>query len=323
MPQQSVFVDYTPPMVQLHPLKFVTSNGQRILEIHWTSVDSQFGTRPITLSYQRLPDKSWQPITLDPVANTGRYDWRIPDDVKGNIGVRVSATDRGGNCASSESETLEIPALNSVTSASTANLVPGPTVSASSAMLPGSKRAQEHVARLFEEAIAFRDRGDYSESMSRLREVVRLDPMMTDAFAEMGMMLHRMGDPQRAMDAFDIALKQRPTLRSALLGTALVYKQRSDYAAAAERLRAILKYNANDAEVWLHLGDVAVYQGDEVYARECYSRAAQINPDAPIVADARKRLALMAETSRTYETTRRAAEPGSIGPARAKIASSK
>jgi len=322
-PQQSVFVDYTPPMVQLHPLKLVTSNGQRILEIHWTAVDSQFAARPIALSYRRLPDNVWTPIVLDPLANTGRYDWRIPDELKGAVAVQVVATDRGGNSTTGESESLEIPALSSTNFATAANPTPGPTVSASSTMLPGSKRAQDHVAKLLEEAMLFRDKGDYSESMSRLREVVRLDPMMTDAFAEMGMILHRMGDPQRAMDAYEIALKQRPTLRSALLGSALILKQRSDYSAAAERLRTILKYNANDAEVWLHLGDVAVYQGDEVYARECYTRAAQINPDAPIVADARKRLALMAETSRTYETTRRPVEAIPNESSRAKVASTK
>ena len=57
--------------------------------------------------------------------------------------------------------------------------------------------------------------------------------------------------------------------------------------------------NPKDAEVWLQLGDVAVHQGDEVRAREYYTRASQIDPQASIViADAQKRLALMAEVSR-------------------------
>lgn len=51
----------------------------------------------------------------------------------------------------------------------------------------------------------------------------------------------------------------------------------------------------------MNLGDVAVFQGDEVLARKCYVRASQIDPDATqVIADARKRLELMAEVSRTY-----------------------
>lgn len=302
-PQQTVFVDYTPPLVQLHAPKLDVVNGQRMLQIRWSAVDSQFGARPIELAYQHAPQRTWSLLTPDAVANTGRYDWRIPDELKGSVTIRVAASDRGGNRVATECPPVEVTGPESA--APQQDMQIGPTGGQDST-IPGSKRARERVARLFEEAMALRDRGEYSESMARFREVARLDPMKTDAFAEMGALLHRMGDLERAMNAFEIALKQQPNLRSALLGTALIYKQRSDYPTAAERLRAILKYNPNDAEVWLHLGDVAVYQGDEVFARECYTRAAQINPDAtPIVSDARKRLALMAETSRSYTVARR------------------
>ena len=51
----------------------------------------------------------------------------------------------------------------------------------------------------------------------------------------------------------------------------------------------------------MNLGDVAVFQGDEVLARECYTRAAEIDPGATtVIEDARKRLALMAQVSRSY-----------------------
>ena len=51
----------------------------------------------------------------------------------------------------------------------------------------------------------------------------------------------------------------------------------------------------------MNLGDIAIYQGDEVLARECYVRASQIDPTATqVIADARRRLDLMAEVSRRY-----------------------
>ena len=135
-----------------------------------------------------------------------------------------------------------------------------------------------------------------------MREAIRLDPQLTDAFAEMAGMLYLLGDTDKALSAYELALAQQPTLRKALQGAARVYRHKHDYRSAAERLRTILRYNPNDAEVWMNLGDIAVYQGDEILARECYTRATQIDPDATeIIASARKRLALMQEVSRTYK----------------------
>ena len=51
----------------------------------------------------------------------------------------------------------------------------------------------------------------------------------------------------------------------------------------------------------MNLGDVGVFQGDEILARECYLRASRIDPEAvEVISHARQRLALMAEVSRTY-----------------------
>jgi cytochrome c-type biogenesis protein CcmH/NrfG len=156
-------------------------------------------------------------------------------------------------------------------------------------------------ATLYEDALAMRGRGEYAAAIARLREVARLDPNMTDAFAEMGGIFYLLGDFNRALSAYDIALAQRPVLRSALQGSAKVYKQRHDYNAAAQRLRTILRYNPNDAEIWMNLGDIAIYQGDEMLARDCYKRASEIDPEQhEVIEAARKRLALMQEVSRSY-----------------------
>jgi cytochrome c-type biogenesis protein CcmH/NrfG len=67
-------------------------------------------------------------------------------------------------------------------------------------------------------------------------------------------------------------------------------------------LRTILEQKPNDAEIWMNLGDIAVYQGDELMARECYTRATEAEPSAEeIIAKAQKRLTLMAELSRGYQ----------------------
>jgi len=296
-PQQRVLVDFTPPVVQLHPLRMTSSLGETVVQIRWTAIDTQLASRPIEIACRRPPDSTWSPMVADPLANTGRYDWRVPDSVTGTVALRVTVSDLGGHRADSETQNIEITRLPAV------RIDPAPqaspAVARDDATLAGSKRAKERIAKLLAEAGAHRERGEYAQAVARLRDVVKLDPQRTEAFVEMGAVLTRMGDHDRALGAYEVALKQNPNLRSALQGSALVYKEKNDFPAAAERLRTILRYNPGDAEVWMNLGDVAIYQGDEALARECYTRATQIDPKATqTVAEAQQRLALMIETSR-------------------------
>jgi hypothetical protein len=306
-PQQWALVDFTPPVVQLHQVRQTTSFGEAVVQIRWTAVDAQLTPRPIELLYSRPGDEKQLRIAPEPVANTGRYDWRVPAELTGSFSIRVAATDRGGHRTESEAQTIELGAVNPPPKdAGPTSTGGGSAATGSDDALTGSQRGRERAARLFAEAMTYRDRGEFTEGVTRLREAVKLNPQLTDAFAEMAGMLYRLGDLDRALGAYDIALKQQPNSREALRGVARVFQQKSDYPAAAERLRTILRYNPTDAEVWLQLGDIAVYQGDEVRARECYTRAAQIDPKASqVVADARQRLALMSEVSRDPTTKKR------------------
>jgi hypothetical protein len=301
-PQEEVLVDFTPPVVQLHALRTTSSLGETVVQIRWTAIDTQLSARPIEIAYRRPPDTRWVAIGGDPLANTGRYDWRVPDSFTGTVSVRVTVSDLGGHRADSETQTIEVgrsPATRVEPPPQTA-----PATGRDDATLAGSKRAKERIAKLLGEASAHRERGEYSQAVARLRDVIKLDPQRTEAFVEMGAALSGMGDHERAIGAYDLALKQNPNLRSALQGSALVYKEKNDFPAAAERLRTILRYNPHDAEVWMNLGDVAIYQGDEALARDCYTRASQINPKAvETIAEAQQRLALMLETSRGIKRT--------------------
>lgn len=300
------FVDCTPPVVQLHPLQPTMMLGQRVVQIRWTAIDAHFGARPIAIEYQQPPDETWHPVTSDPIANTGRYDWRVPDSLSGPAAVRLAVTDRGGHQVHSKRQVLEVVAAHPIQPSNTAMTVARASMGASEAettALPGSARAMERARRLYAEAMAHGEHGEYREGIARLRRAIKLDPHWAEAFAAMADMLYGIGDLDRALSAYELALKQKPTMREALRGAARIHRKRNDHAAAATALRTILRYNPNDAEVWVNLGDIAVYQGDEVLARECYTRATRIDPDASeVIADARKRLELMTEVSRQYRT---------------------
>lgn len=307
VPHQWAFVDYTKPVVQLHQVRQTTSLGVRVLQIRWTAIDANFSARPISISYQRIGQPTWFPVTVDPLGNTGKYDWRVPDQLSGSMTLRVSAVDKGGHHVESDPQYVDIlPEAATLPQAATvsADRSIASSISASPSMtaLSGSKRASERAQQLFKEAIALRDENEFRMGISRLREAIKLDPQRTEAFVEMAGMLYRIGNSERSLNAYDIALRQNPGLRSALQGSAMVFIQKRDYSSAAKQLRTFLRYNPNDAEIWMNLGDVAIYQGDEVMARECYLRATQIDSNAiQVIKEAQKRLDLMMNVSRNRE----------------------
>ena len=314
-PQLWAFIDDTPPVVQLHPIRPSTALGRRVLQIRWTAIDAHLLPRPVEISYRSLPDDTWNPVTPNPLANTGRFDWRSPENLVGSVSVRVTVQDQGGHRVHSESQIVEIPPVTAeLASLTRSNLgaKAGLPLGIGTSALTGSKRANDLADRLFAEAQRHGDRGEYRNAIAQLREAVRLNPKMTEAFARMGGMLYRLGDLDRALTSYNIALQQQPNLRSALGGSARVYMQKKDYVMASDRLRAALRYDPKDARMWMHLGDVAVYQGDEMLAHECYTRATQMDPEAlEVIEEARKRLAVMAEVSRTY---RRGSRPQTAAP---------
>ncbi len=293
-------VDYTVPVVQLHPLRATAVMGERVIQVRWTAIDTQLAQRPIRLEYRLSPDATWVAASREPLANTGRFDWRIPTGVSGPVAMRVTVTDLGDNRIESGEQSIEAstePAPVIRTSNGPAAMM-GSHIAVDDSTIPGSRRARQRIEELLAEAEEHRKSGDNVRGIARLREAIRLDPHLTDAFTGMASMLRTVGDHDRALNAYDIALKQRPAMRDALLGSALVLRDQKKYGAAAERLRTVLRYDAKDAESWMNLGDVAIFQGDELLALECYTRATQIDPTAEkIIVEATERLAMMSKSA--------------------------
>ena len=299
-PHQMVLIDATPPLVQLHQVRAVAGVGEIVVEIRWTAVDQNFPSRPVELLFGPTADKIVHRATAEPLANTGMFEWRPPQELTGSVGLRLVATDRTGQRAESEIVWVDVsraePALPKATAPTTANQ----RSSLDDSALTGTTRARERAAQLLSMALEECKGGQLVGAVSHLREAVKLDPQLTQAFVEMGGMLYRLGDLDRALTAYDIALRQDPDRREALVGIAKIRERKGEFPLAAQQLQTILRASPKDAEAWLLLGDLSVHQGDEVRARECYLRASQIDPQAgEVVADARKRLALMAEASRT------------------------
>lgn len=109
-PQQWCFVDWTPPLVQVHVAEkdknFVST---RRIALKWTAYDTHLIDRPIALYYMFADQRLWVPIEQN-LPNSGRYDWRVPDSVSGRLVLKLAVTDRGGHVVERFSEPLNIEA---------------------------------------------------------------------------------------------------------------------------------------------------------------------------------------------------------------------
>jgi len=95
--QRRIFIDYTPPLVQWDSIEAGNAfASRRIVQLRWTAHDSNFPSRPVSLSYQSSIDQTWHIIGID-LPNTGQFDWRVPDEAAGQVTLKLAVRDLGGH----------------------------------------------------------------------------------------------------------------------------------------------------------------------------------------------------------------------------------
>jgi len=298
-PHCNVFVDFTPPIVQLHEALATSALGRRVVKLTWSAVDAHLPPRPVTLRFRLPPEETWRPAEDLPLSNSGRFDWPVPDGVTGAIELRLTVTDRAGNEAEAISPRLELAAPRSARpeSKSIPKIDRPAAALATGDPVEDARRAERQVASA---RLALKQ-GDLSAAIADLRSAVSLRPADAELLAELASVLDAMEEKEAALEAYELALKQSPTLRSALIGAAEIYVGQHRFADATTYLGRIVRHNPHDAEALMHLGDVAIYQGDEILAREHYRRALGVQPrDAAVTAALQMRLENMAALSRSY-----------------------
>jgi len=70
----------------------------------------------------------------------------------------------------------------------------------------------------------------------------------------------------------------------------IYYFHKGSYRAAALRFREATKWNDGYGEAWLHLGEAEEKQKDTKAAKEAYTKYLQLEPDAKIAPEIRKKV---------------------------------
>jgi tetratricopeptide (TPR) repeat protein len=305
VPQQWAFVDFTPPVLQVHELRRdETRTFPATVQIRWSAFDNALASRPIMLEYQHVRDDRWLPID-GPIENSGVYDWRVPENLIHSFRVRVKVRDFIGNTsvASTRPFTVERQPIE-LKSASPLRAATGRLASRKTNQRMSAGFDRQQVQDLFNKAKNHRARGEYRLAASRLRDLLAISPQDSDALVELGRVLYADNRRRAAIEAFELALKQEPSLRSARQELALAMIDESRFDEAVMQLAEIVQMNPNDVESWLNLGDIAIYQGDELLAREHYVKAMTRDPSNPrIIESARSRLTDLKSLAKRFTQT--------------------
>jgi tetratricopeptide (TPR) repeat protein len=161
------------------------------------------------------------------------------------------------------------------------------------AFKPVGREAAQRAEKLYDLGTWHRVRGEHALAMQRFREALKLDPDLLKAQCDLAGLLFLRGEHKAVERHYQHVLSRDPRHLTALKGLALLQARQRSYASARQTLQRLLLVSPEDAEAWLHLGDVTMFTGDRQAAREAWKKAGAIdNASAKVKQRAESRLTI-------------------------------
>jgi len=274
--------------------------SRRLVYLRWTAHDAHLPSRPIALWYHTSFDQVWHLIDAA-LPNTGRYDWRVPAEVAGQMTLKIAVRDLGGHVVerlhgpvpldrwlcSPMAQTPPVTQPAGDPASALAESSPPPTATQPS-------RAQRRQAeQLHQQAAWHLARGQYDLAVERLHEALEIDPEMLSAINDLAGIYYLQKDYPRAIEQYQAVLKYDGGDAGALRGVALAYVAQRQYPQSRQTLQRLLAINSRNAEAWLDLGDVLFMMGSQTEAISHWKQATAVDAAAQeIIRKARRRLEL-------------------------------
>lgn len=103
--------------------------------------------------------------------------------------------------------------------------------------------------QIFQEAAEAQQRGDLALAVTKYQEVIRLDPNVVAAHANLGVVLVSLGRYDEAITQYHIALAEAPGDPGLRLNLGLAYYKKADFAGAAAQFAALHRVNPADVRI--------------------------------------------------------------------------
>ncbi|MDP1605138.1 MAG: tetratricopeptide repeat-containing serine protease family protein [Rhodocyclaceae bacterium] len=121
--------------------------------------------------------------------------------------------------------------------------------------------------------------GQPAKAIEAYQQALRINPEHADAWYNLGNAYDEVGQPAKAIEAFQQALRIDPEYAKAWNGLGFAYGNASQFAKAIEAFQQALRINPEDALAWKKLG-IAYRRADQpAKAIEAYQQALRINPE--------------------------------------------
>ena len=126
-------------------------------------------------------------------------------------------------------------------------------------------------------------RNRVKEAVSKLRQVVNLEPGFIPAYIKLAEAYYHNSEIQLSKDTLSHALKVNNKFYPARKALASIFVGQKDYPAALEHLEILHNQNPNKVEPLILMGDVYVLNNELKKASDAYLLAEQVSPNNPIV----------------------------------------
>ena len=298
-PHLSVIVDTTPPTLQLHAIKrLIASEKADRLRLRLSLVDENLGTAGTRLFYRANSETGWQ--DAGPVMYaSGIISWQPPADLPSSIDLRVCATDLAGNQAVDELadvrindletmpgrtvaaesapvlEPVVVPPVEPVTVTPLSPVILGEVTAQTPTSQPSMQKSRQ-AERLHEQALRFLSEGRLSLASTRLNDALKITPDNPDLQTDLGSILFRAKQYNKAAQHFQQAIEDAPEHIGAIEGLALVAVNQKRYPDARTYVQQLLKLCPDSGEHWMHLGDVEHMLGNNLEARAAWNKALEL-----------------------------------------------
>lgn len=143
---------------------------------------------------------------------------------------------------------------------------------------------------LLQEIESLYGQGQTREALARVREFLIEEPDNLRALNDLGAILQTLGDGPGAVGAFARALEIAPDNRETRGNLALALAASEKWAEAKGHLQKLLAENQNEARLWAWLAKVEQAQGQTRMAVEYLEKALTLDPNQPILKEARDKL---------------------------------
>ena len=133
---------------------------------------------------------------------------------------------------------------------------------------------QNQIRQLFDEATTFKSNGQWSKAVETYSQIIKLAPTFVPTYVERGLLIHEMGDPERAFQDFESALNFDAQYGPAYYGRGWVKHTRGDFnGEMQDAKKGLLLDRQNAGMYYRRIG--AAHQGLEQYqeAIEAYNEA--------------------------------------------------